>query len=261
MTEHPPKSGASPPATPALEVFALRDSLVDEYRRFETSFTTIHAHDVCEQVEAIYAEDRYLPDPLIEINPSYKRSTDVDTLVANGVLSQGCAHILRAEGKPLSLYKHQEQAVALAAADESFVVTTGTGSGKSLCFFIPIVDHVLKARRTTSQRRTHAIVVYPMRAPLRTRTASSRAWLRGSSGPASWRATYLTEPLERITDSTATAGSVQPHLGPAIDAGVPVHVPDSTLCEHPLSLSGWRRTWASRSLNSTSVGSGPGPKR
>ena len=67
-------------------------------------------------------------------------------------------------GQPLSLYKHEEQAVALAAEGASFVVTTGTASGKSLCFFIPIVSHVLAARRANAQRRTQAVVVYPMNA-------------------------------------------------------------------------------------------------
>ena len=149
---------------PALDVFALRDSVVDEYERFATSFTTIHARDIREQVEAIYAGKRYWPEPLIQINPSYKRSTDVRALVAAGVLDPRCADVFRADGRPLSLYKHQEQAVALAAAGESFVVTTGTGSGKSLCFFIPIVSHVLTARRKGAEPRTRAIVVYPMNA-------------------------------------------------------------------------------------------------
>ena len=159
----PSSDGAGAGRAPALDVFALRDSVVEEYRRFATSFTTIHAADIREQVEAIYAENRYWPEPLIQINPSYKRSTDVGTLAANGVVHPGCADIFRADGRPLVLYKHQEQAIALAAEDESFVVTTGTGSGKSLCFFIPIVSHVLATRQTT-ERRTHAIVVYPMNA-------------------------------------------------------------------------------------------------
>ena len=150
--------------TPALDVFALRDSVVNEYERFATSFTTIHAQDIRTQVEAIYARKRYWPEPLIQINPSYKRSTDVRALAATGVLDPGCADIFRTNGQALSLYKHQEQAIALAAEGESFVVTTGTGSGKSLCFFIPIVSHVLHARRTSTERRTHAIVVYPMNA-------------------------------------------------------------------------------------------------
>ena len=117
-----------------------------------------------DQVAGIYAGDRYWPEPLIQINPSYRRSTDVGTMVANRVLDPGCADIFREDGRPLSLYKHQEQAIALAAEGESFVVTTGTGSGKSLCFVIPIVNHVLSARRTSPQRRTRAIVVYPMNA-------------------------------------------------------------------------------------------------
>jgi hypothetical protein len=148
----------------ALDVFSLRDNVVDEYRQFATSFTTIHARDIREQVETIYGEQRYWPEPLIQINPSYKRSTDVRTLVTSGMLDPGCADIFRANGQPLSLYKHQEQAVALAADGESFVVTTGTGSGKSLCFFIPIVSHVLAARHASPERRTRAIVVYPMNA-------------------------------------------------------------------------------------------------
>ena len=156
----PPERGEPP----ALDVFALRDSVVDEYKHFATSFTRIHAQDIREQVEAIYAGDRYWPEPLIQINPSCKRSTDVGALVANGVLDPGCANIFQEHGRSLSLYKHQEQAVALAAAGESFVVTTGTGSGKSLCFFIPIVNHVLAVRRNSAERRTHAIVVYPMNA-------------------------------------------------------------------------------------------------
>ena len=166
LTQSPTSSlnGVTMAGVPALDVFALRDSVVDEYKRFATSFTTIHAPDIREQVDAIYAESRYWPEPLIQINPSYKRTTDVGALVASGVLHPGCGEMFRGDGEPLSLYKHQEQAIALAAEGESFVVTTGTGSGKSLCFFIPIVNQVLATRRAGTQQRTQAIVVYPMNA-------------------------------------------------------------------------------------------------
>ena len=360
MTENPPRSDdAGSTTTSALDVFALRDSVVDEYSRFATSFTTIHAGDILEQVETIYAGDRYWPEPLIQINPTYRRSTDVDALVANGVLAPGCADIFRADGKALSLYKHQEQAIALATEGESFVVTTGTGSGKSLCFFVPIVDQVLKARRSATEQRTSAIVVYPMNAlansqmdelakfidqvpgerPItfarytgqegmdeRRRVAdhppdilltnfmmlellmtrqeetdrcvigncaglrflvldelhtyrgrqgadvallvrrvrerlqpekllcigtSATMATEGSiddknlivSGVASKlfgttiaQSNVITETLERITDSTATADSIAPRLGPAIDAGVQLDIPDSALREHPLAV-------------------------
>src|SRR5438477_2866647 len=147
-----------------MDVFSLRDSVVDEYRKFATSFTTIHANDIREQVEAIYAQGRFWPDPLIQINPSYKRGTKLEKLIEGGALDPRAAEIFRTDGAPLSLYKHQEQAIALASQGESYVVTTGTGSGKSLCFFIPIVSAVLAERRTRTAPRTRAIIIYPMNA-------------------------------------------------------------------------------------------------
>jgi Lhr-like helicase len=151
-------------ATPGLDVFALRDSVIAEYKHFATSFTMIHAPDIKAQVEAIYAEERYWPEPLIQINPNFKRTTDIASLVAKGTLEPACADIFQAKGTPLSLYKHQEQAIALAEAGESYVVTTGTGSGKSLCFFIPIVHRVLAEKREGGRARTRAIIIYPMNA-------------------------------------------------------------------------------------------------
>lgn len=150
--------------TAVLDIFSLRDSVVDEYRRFATSFTIIHALDIKEQVEAIYAENRYWPEPLIQINPNYKRTSDIGSLVNSGVLEPACREIFQTKNGPLNLYKHQEQAIALAAAGESYVVTTGTGSGKSLCFFIPIVHYILAEKRREGRARTRAIIIYPMNA-------------------------------------------------------------------------------------------------
>lgn len=147
-----------------MDVFSLRDTVVGEYRKFATSFTTIHAEDIRQQVEAIYAEARFWPEPLIQINPSYKKGANLADLIGGGALEPRTADIFRADGAPLSLYKHQEQAIALAAQGESYVVTTGTGSGKSLCFFIPIVNAVLAEKRMRTAPRTRAIIIYPMNA-------------------------------------------------------------------------------------------------
>jgi Lhr-like helicase len=151
-----------------MDVFSLRDTVVREYEQFATSFTKIHAKDIREQVRAIYARNTYWPEPLIQINPHFKRGASVDTLVKEGALDPACADIFRTAptpaGVPLSLHLHQQQALGEARAGKSFVVTTGTGSGKSLCFFIPIVDAVLRERREGMPRRTRAIIVYPMNA-------------------------------------------------------------------------------------------------
>ena len=59
------------------------------------------------------------------------------------------------------LHRHQVEAIEAAANDRSYVLTTGTGSGKSLAYIVPIVDHVLRAG---SGKGIKALVLYPMNA-------------------------------------------------------------------------------------------------
>lgn len=150
-------------------VFSFRDQLIAEYGAFSRSFTKIAADDIKREVERQYDEGRYWPEPLIQINPNYQRKASVKQLADSGDLHPTCADIFQSgktEGHPetLTLFTHQVEALAKAQQRQSYVVTTGTGSGKSLSFFIPIVDRILKEKESDATPRTRAIVIYPMNA-------------------------------------------------------------------------------------------------
>ncbi|MHB9800486.1 DEAD/DEAH box helicase [Pseudomonas sp. MT3] len=150
-------------------VFQFRDQLIERYGSFSRSFVRIAAPDIQAEVEHQYAQGRYWPEPLVQINPNYQRQGTVQQLVEQGLLDSACADIFqvgKTEGspQPLHLYKHQMEALAKGQGRQSYVVTTGTGSGKSLSFFIPIIDRILKARKSDGKARTRAIVIYPMNA-------------------------------------------------------------------------------------------------
>lgn len=150
-------------------VFQFRDQLIERYGSFSRSFVRIAAPDIQAEVEHQYAQGRYWPEPLVQINPNYQRQGTVQNLAAQGVLHAACAEIFqvgKSEGspEPLHLYKHQMEALAKGQERQSYVVTTGTGSGKSLSFFIPIIDRILKAKQSDGKARTRAIVIYPMNA-------------------------------------------------------------------------------------------------
>lgn len=152
-----------------LNVFNFRDTLIEGYRTFSRSFVRIEVTDIRDEVERQYAEGRYWPEPLIQINPNYQRKGTVQQLAAEGLLHKVCAEIFqigKTEGQvlPLQLYAHQMQAIAKGQNRQSYVVTTGTGSGKSLSFFIPVIDRILKAKEQDKTPRTRAIVIYPMNA-------------------------------------------------------------------------------------------------
>src|SRR4029078_2810851 len=61
----------------------------------------------------------------------------------------------------LRLHRHQRQAIDQASAGKNYVLTTGTGSGKSLAYIVPIVDAIL---RGDVQPGVKALIFYPMNA-------------------------------------------------------------------------------------------------
>lgn len=150
-----------------MDVFDLRQQIVQDYANFARSFTRVRADDLRLQIDAIYGKDQFWPEPLLQITPYYERGASLDELAATGEVTATTAAIFRVpedSDKPLQLHTHQVQALAAAKQGRSYVVTTGTGSGKSLCFFVPIIDAILRAKAKDKTKHTRAIIVYPMNA-------------------------------------------------------------------------------------------------
>ena len=152
-----------------MDVFELRDSVIADYQRFIQGFLHIRDKRVRDVVEETLADGLLWPEPWLSLNPKFTVSGTIDELADAGVLDTECKRVFRlgkeadpsGTGSPLSLYRHQVEAIEAARAGDNYVLTTGTGSGKSLSYIVPIVDRVL---REGSGGRIKAIVVYPMNA-------------------------------------------------------------------------------------------------
>lgn len=119
-----------------MNVFELDDWIIGDYERFARSFTQIRAGDIRDQVDALYSTGRFWPEPLISINPHYERDADVESLVKEGLLHPNTAQIFRVGDAPITLYRHQAQAIAKASKGDSFVVT-GDRVGEVTVFLHP----------------------------------------------------------------------------------------------------------------------------
>ena len=153
-----------------MDVFRLHARLIEDFGDYVRSFIHISDPRVRKVVEGALDGGLLWPDPLIQLNPSFEPGSWIDELCEEGVLVDECRRIFRkdkddpatqGDGRPLRLHKHQADAIRSAGTGANYVLTTGTGSGKSLSYIIPIVDHVL---RRGSGPGIQAIVVYPMNA-------------------------------------------------------------------------------------------------
>ena len=147
-----------------MRAFDFDRRVVEQYTSFSRSFSRIRATDLNAQVADTFAGGAFWPDPLLSINPAYRAGASADALARDGAMLPETASVFRVGGDSITFHVHQTEAITKARKGESFTVTTGTGSGKSLCFFVPIVDRAIRARMAGEERRTRAIIVYPMNA-------------------------------------------------------------------------------------------------
>ena len=151
-----------------MDVFQLRANLIDDYRRYVTSFLALRDERISNHVQSNLDDGRFWPEPRVGLNPAFEPGGWIDDLVAENLLHESCRDIFRVgksaadfAGSRMRLHKHQVDAIREAAAGRNYVLTTGTGSGKSLSYIVPIVDHVI---RRGLGKGIQAIVVYPMNA-------------------------------------------------------------------------------------------------
>jgi len=87
------------------------------------------------------------------------------------------------EQKP---YTHQLQAweILNQRVPQSLVVTSGTGSGKTECFMVPVLDSLARARETAGGKLvgTRALFLYPLNALINSQRERLRAWTAAFGG-------------------------------------------------------------------------------
>ncbi|HUI90374.1 MAG TPA: DEAD/DEAH box helicase [Anaerolineales bacterium] len=120
-----------------------------------------------EFARAIEMPDMLVKGPLIEISQPYRPDISIKKLVEQGILSQ-LFEKLCSDALPYDrdLYDHQVKAIKKAVAGRNLVVSTGTGSGKTESFLIPVLNHLLREEEegTLNQHGVRALFLYPMNA-------------------------------------------------------------------------------------------------
>ena len=128
-----------------MDAFRLRDAVIGNYESYIASFLTVLDPRIRRFIDTRLAAGDLWPDPLMQLSPAYVRDETVGTLVERGLLDPFCGRLFQDRGKSIRLHRHQRDALDLAAEGHNYVVTTGTGSGKSLTYILPIFNHILTA--------------------------------------------------------------------------------------------------------------------
>ncbi len=152
--------------TPPFDPLATSELIVEGYRRYLRSLLPVRDRGLAAALDQEISRSPLTKGPLLESAPPYAHGATLAALVTSGVLNPAFPS-LGGPALPLDrpLYQHQEQAIRKITAGRNVVVASGTGSGKTETFLLPILD-ALSAEQAagTLSPGVRALLLYPMNA-------------------------------------------------------------------------------------------------
>ena len=123
-------------------------------------------------IEKLFAEHEFAKAPYLELMTGYKTGESLRELARDGVIHRLTASIFAkaflGEDTPekFFLYTHQANAIrAVCGQGKNLIVCSGTGSGKTETFLIPLVDYLVRQHEDGNLKEgVRAMLLYPMNA-------------------------------------------------------------------------------------------------
>jgi len=195
-----------------LDPTKLTSDLIEQYSSYLRSRFHFRDGDLRRQFAEALSGDRPLhAGPFLELLPAFETSRSIRELAEAGVLHRRFLD-LRSEAADLDrpLYRHQEEAVQKIQAGRNVVVATGTGSGKTETYLLPIVSHLFETLNERSRKPVvRALLVYPMNALANDQLRRIRQLLEYE--PSLTFGRYTGETPKRAKDGQARFRQMWPH--------------------------------------------------
>ena len=153
--------------------------LIGEYRRFlRTSYRFLDVKLRRQFEDHLAQSDVIVRGPYVTLAPEFERGATLSELVEQDRLAPDLKRANWSFGEG-PLFRHQELALDAGRAGRSFIVTTGTGSGKTEAFLLPVLDGILR-RKAEGTSGVQAVLLYPMNALANDQLERLRRLLRGT---------------------------------------------------------------------------------
>lgn len=111
-------------------------------------------------------KESFVTEAFLEALPDFEKGRSLAELVAENTLDAKWSRMGEAEFSSVyrrRLHRHQEAAIGKGLQGENYLVSTGTGSGKTECFLYPLVDQLLRDPNL-HEPGVRAILIYPLNA-------------------------------------------------------------------------------------------------
>ncbi|MGH9575974.1 MAG: DEAD/DEAH box helicase, partial [Terriglobales bacterium] len=156
--------------------------LIGQYRSFIKSSYRLADPKLREQFEQhVEGVEVLVKGPYITLSRDFADGRPLADVLASGIGHPGLASLRWPFGQS-ALFAHQEAALKAVESGTNIIVKTGTGSGKTESFLLPVLSGVLRMKEQGIQG-TKALLLYPMNALANDQLVRIRELVRDSGTP------------------------------------------------------------------------------
>lgn len=149
-----------------LNPISTTEKIKKDYTDYLSSMFYFQDGELVTQAKKILCEEgKFIKGPFIEITQPFITGKSIRSLMEEETLSEEFHYLDKSFPVDRNLYVHQEQAIKKVVEGRNIIVATGTGSGKTECFLLPIINELMREKEAgTLTKGTRALLLYPMNA-------------------------------------------------------------------------------------------------
>lgn len=152
----------------AIDPLKATQNIRESYVRYLTSTFRLRDSNLRELFHQEVKKFWFTNGPILEAAPPFTKGCYLKDLIQEGLLTERLEGVIYGALSYLrntSLYLHQEKALRKILNGRNVVIASGTSSGKTECFLIPIYNHLLREHEQGKLTPgVRALLLYPMNA-------------------------------------------------------------------------------------------------
>ncbi|ETI69441.1 DEAD/DEAH box helicase [Neobacillus vireti LMG 21834] len=163
-----------------LNPITTTKKIKNEYVEYLSSMFFFQDKDLMNQArQQLSEEGKFVKGPFIEITQPFITGKSIKELMDEEVVSNEFNALKAHFPLDRTLYIHQETAIHKVVKGKNVIVATGTGSGKTECFLLPIINELMREKEAgTLNKGIRALLLYPMNALANDQIARLRGILK-----------------------------------------------------------------------------------
>lgn len=152
----------------SIDPLKLTDAIRKSYNRYLTTSFRLRNQNLQDLFYQVVENYKFTNGPILEATPPFLKGCSVGDLREQNIVDRSFEEFLYHTLPYLqrnTLYLHQDRAIRKVFSGRNVVIASGTGSGKTESFLIPILHHLFKEHKEGKlSPGVRALLLYPMNA-------------------------------------------------------------------------------------------------